>query len=73
MVGDFVSHAAQKRPRRAADARAADDEQIGVLLLGDGEKRTGGLAASRVRHRLQPLGVCGSRCYRQRDLRIGGA
>jgi hypothetical protein len=72
VVGDLVRHAAQKESRRAAHALAADDHEVGVLLLGDGDQRLGGVTAARVRDGLQSVSGRGSRRCRQHRLGIGG-
>ena len=39
VVGELVRHGAWKRQRRAVHALGGDDQQIGVLFLGDGHQR----------------------------------
>ena len=54
MVGNLVRHTAQEEPRRAAHAPITDDQEVGVLLLGDGDQRLGGVIAPRMSDGLQP-------------------
>lgn len=61
VVGNLVRHTAQEEPRRAAHAPITDDQEVGVLLLGDGDQRLGGVIAPRMRDGLQPLSCRGSR------------
>ena len=48
VVGDLVRHRAEQEALRAGHALVADDDQVGLLLLGDVEDRVGRVALARV-------------------------
>src|SRR5579859_8183766 len=41
---DLFRYAAEQQPRQAAEATAADDDEVGALFLGDLQGRVGGIA-----------------------------
>jgi hypothetical protein len=45
VVEELVRHAIGVLPRRAAHAPTAHDQQVGVVLLGNGDQRVGSAAA----------------------------
>ena len=47
MVRDLVRHAPEQEALRAGHALVADDDQVGLLLLGDVQDRVGGVALAR--------------------------
>ena len=53
-MGDVVRHAAEQEPPRAGHALVADDDHVGLGLLGDVEDRVGRVALASVGVDLDP-------------------
>lgn len=49
MAGDLVGNADEEEARRGRHSFAADHDQVGVVLFGDGGERLGWVLAVRVR------------------------